>query len=227
MWRKGTLMKLTEFGIDGKMLKWIQDFLTGRKICVRVGTDQSEFRETENGSPQGSVLSPILFNAIINTLEDTLKSIVNLVQFADDGAYWKTARKVNTALFFAQKALYKLKPWADNWNFKISTDKTSVVIFNQLFSKTSLLQKLKYDGKEIPYEKQVKFLGMLFDHRLSWAAHIDDLVTRCQKDLNLMKLVSGTHYGADKIILIRMYTALIRSKIDYGCQAYSSPQNPT
>ena len=63
---------------------------------------------------------------------------------------------------------------------------------------------------------------MLFDHRLTWAAHIKDLAQRCQKDLNLMKLVSGTNFGADKIILIRLYTSLIRSKIDYGCQAYGS-----
>ena len=37
-----------------------------------------------------------------------------------------------------------------------------------------------------------------------------------------MKLVSWTNFGADKIILIRLYTSLIRSKIHYGCQAYGS-----
>ena len=63
---------------------------------------------------------------------------------------------------------------------------------------------------------------MLFDHRLTLAAHIKELTQRCQKDLNLMKLVSGTNFGADKIILIRLYTSLIRSKIHYGCQAYGS-----
>ena len=37
-----------------------------------------------------------------------------------------------------------------------------------------------------------------------------------------MKLVSGTNFGADKIILVRLYTSLKRSKIHYGCQAYGS-----
>ena len=63
---------------------------------------------------------------------------------------------------------------------------------------------------------------MLFDHRLTWAAHIKELTQRCQKDLNLIKLVSGTNFGAHKIILIRLYTSLISSKIDHGCQAYGS-----
>ena len=135
MWRKGTLQKLTEFGLKGKMLKWIQDFLTCRKIRVRVGTDQSDFKDSENGSPQGSVLSPILFNVIINTLEETLKNCVELTQFADDGAFRKTAKNPKAAISAAQKALNILKPWADTWNFKISTAKTSAVIFNRCFKK--------------------------------------------------------------------------------------------
>ena len=91
--------------------------------------------------------------------------------------------------------------------------------------KTHFLPKLTYDGQILPYEKEVRFLGMLFDHRLAWAAHIKELTQRCQKDLNQMKLVSGTNFGADKIILIRLYTSLISSKIDHGCQAYGSAAN--
>ena len=59
-------------------------------------------------------------------------------------------------------------------------------------------------------------------HHPTTPAHIKELTQRCQKDLNLMKLVSGTNFGSDKIILIRLYTSLIRSKIHYGCQAYGS-----
>ena len=129
------------------------------------------------------------------------------------------------AISAALKALNILKPWADTWNFKISTPKTSAVNFNRCFKKkkkTHFLPKLTYDGQILPNEKEVRFLGMLFDHRLTLAAHIKELTQRCQKDLNLMKLVSGTNFGSDKIILIRLYTSLIRSKIHYGCQAYGS-----
>ena len=63
---------------------------------------------------------------------------------------------------------------------------------------------------------------MYFDHELTWKAHIDNLVKRCNGDLNLMRMVSGTSFGADKLTLLRIYFALIRSKLDYGCQAYAS-----
>ena len=61
LWTKGVLDRLVRFGIKGKMLIWIKDFLAGRKMNVRVGSDISDYQECENGSPQGSVLSPILF----------------------------------------------------------------------------------------------------------------------------------------------------------------------
>ena len=163
----------------------------------------TELADSENGSPQGSVLSPILFNVIINTLEETLKNCVELTQFADDGAFWKTAKNPKAAISAAQKALNILKPWADTWNFKISAAKTSAVIINRCFKKRIFSQKLTYDGQILPYEKEVRFLGMLFDHRLTWAAHIKELTQRCQKDL-------------------RLYTSLISSKIYHGCQAYGS-----
>ena len=138
--------------------------------------------------------------------------------------FGKQQKNPKAAISAALKALNILKPWADTWNFKISTPKTSAVNFNRCFQKKkkNFLPKLTYDGQILPNEKEVRFLGMLFDHRLTLAAHIKELTQRCQKDLNLMKLVSGTNFGSDKIILIRLYTSLIRSKIHYGCQAYGS-----
>ena len=93
MWTRGVIDRLVHFGIHGKMLTWIRDFLTGRKMNVRVGSDISDYQECENGSPQGSVLSLILFILIMNTLHDALKRLdIDLSMFADDGLFWKKAR---------------------------------------------------------------------------------------------------------------------------------------
>ena len=85
MWTTGTLIKLNDFGINGKMFHWIHNFLNGRKT-----NDTSDIHDLENGCPEGSVLSPILFNVIINTLDDALGDVPNLLlpQFADDSAIW-------------------------------------------------------------------------------------------------------------------------------------------
>ena len=199
MWRKCVLQKLVQFGIEGNMLLWIQDFLTGRKIQVKLGTVLSDLRDCLNGSPQGAVLSPILFNLIINTLYEALESLpIDLSQFADDGAIWKCANKPKTAIKILQQALNIIHNWCKEWGFKISADKTKCVIFKLRFSTVQLVPKLQLGDKKLEFSADAKFLGMFFDHRLTWSKHIKNLVGNCQKDLSLMRLVSGTYYGGDK-----------------------------
>ena len=45
MWRKGVILKLTQFRIKGKMLRWINDFLADRKIRVKVEDQVSDFQK--------------------------------------------------------------------------------------------------------------------------------------------------------------------------------------
>ena len=111
MWSTGTIMQLSKFGIDGNMLRWIHNFLADRKIHVKVGNQTSNKHPLQNGCPQGSVISHILFNAIINTLRDhLLKHIaIRLSQFADDGAIYTKHSSPALAVKALQEALKTVK----------------------------------------------------------------------------------------------------------------------
>lgn len=65
-----------------------------------------------------------------------------------------------------------------------------------------------------------KFLGVWFDARLTWNVHIDNIVTKCKKVLNVMRCLVGTEWGADRSALKTIYIGLIRSVMDYGCVVY-------
>ena len=148
----------------------------------------------------------------MNTLEETLRRFgLDLSLFADDGLFWKTDKEPIRILPKIQIVLDTILDWALDWGFKISTDKTTVVVFNRDFTMVKQLPKLKYNGKDIQYVKCVRFLGMFFDHKLTWKTHIDNLIKRCNGE-----------FGADELTLLRIYFAFIRSKLDYGCQAYAS-----
>ena len=129
-------------------------FLADRKMNVRVGSDISGFQECENGSLQGSVLSPILFLLVMNTLEETLRRFgLDLSLFADDGLFWKADKDPIRIIPIIQIVLDTILDWSLDWGFKISTDKTSVVVFNKGFTQVERLPKLKYNGKDIQYAK--------------------------------------------------------------------------
>ena len=44
----------------------------------------------------------------------------------------------------------------------------------------------------------------------------------CVKALNLLGVVSSTNWGGDPIVLLRLYRALVRSRLDYGCFIYGA-----
>ncbi|GFT37463.1 putative RNA-directed DNA polymerase from transposon X-element [Trichonephila clavipes] len=80
---------------------------------------------------------------------------------------------------------------------------------------------------QIPVVPDVRFLGVIFDGWLSFLPHILHLRKRCEKSLNLLKVLSNTSWGADRTSLLGVYQAIVLSRIDYGCVAYGSACNST
>ena len=76
---------------------------------------------------------------------------------------------------------------------------------------------IKLDGTSIKVADKAKFLGLVFDQRLTFRAHVKYLKTFCDKALNVLRVVGHTDWGADKVVLLRLYRALVRSRLDYGC----------
>lgn len=68
------------------MYHWVKNFLFGRKIEVRVGTALSSSHPVENGTPQGSVCSPVLFDIMINDIFENVEGSIGRSLYADDGA---------------------------------------------------------------------------------------------------------------------------------------------
>ena len=77
-------------------------------------------------------------------------------------------------------------------------------------------------GQILPYEEEVKYLGMILDKKLNFNNHINNLVVTVKHRLNIIKVVSNLNWGADHTTLLRIYTALCLSKLEYGCQIYGS-----
>ena len=96
------LAKLKGYGIKGKLLKWIETFLTFRKHCVLVNGAASSWTEVVSGVPQGSVLGPILFILYINDLTNVV--ICDMKIFADDTKiYHKTSTRQDPCVHAGQR----------------------------------------------------------------------------------------------------------------------------
>ena len=120
-----------------------------------------------------------------------------------------------------QQCIHRIENWALNNGFKFSKSKTQCVHFCQL-RKLHDDPELYLYGSPIPVVEEFKFLGVIFDRKLSFIPHIKYLKAKCLKAMNLLKVLSHTNWGADCTVLLQLYRSLIRSKLDYGSIVYGS-----
>ena len=88
MWKEGLLIKMNKMGIRGRFYNWVLDFISERRFKVKVGSEISDELEIANGIPQGSTISPVLFNIMINDMFTNMDRRIGSALYADDGVSW-------------------------------------------------------------------------------------------------------------------------------------------
>ena len=98
--------------------------------------------------------------------------------------------------------------------FKFSKTKTQCVHFCQLRG-LHPDPVISIYRSPIPVVEEAKFLGLLFDKKLTFIPHIKALKAKCLKALDVLKVVSNTSWGGNRSVLLNLYRSLVRSKLDY------------
>ena len=137
--------------------------------------------------------------------------------FVDDICITFTSKYIHIAE--RQQGINKVNKRAIINGFKISKSKTQFTDFCQ-FRKMHNNPTLKLDGAEIPVVDQYKFLGVIFEKKLTFIPSIQYLKEKCTKTPKLLRVIVHKDCSADQQTLLKLYRTLIRSKLDYGCPIY-------
>ena len=133
VWYKGFMFRLRQNGIDGKLLEWLNSYLSQRKQKVGLKACFSGLKSIVAGVPQGSVLGLLLFLVYIYDISKYLLSLTRL--FADDSSLFYAAAHIADLAGIINHDLQLLINWARQW----------LVSFNPLKMKLSdLLLKNRF-----------------------------------------------------------------------------------
>ena len=198
------LVKLKNYGITGRTLQVISDFLSGRSFTVKVGDSESNTHNVTSGIPQGSVLGPLLFLLYINDLPDGIKNHVSL--FADDAKMCGRSSTPDQN----QEDLDKLNRWQKLWllNFNTSDGKCKVMHVGQNNPKNVY----HLGGFLLPTVEIEKDLGVHMTCKFDWKDHISYCVG---KATSVMAWITRTVISRDAEVLINLYKSLVRPHLEY------------
>lgn len=168
VWHNGLLYKLIKLNFPRPLIYVLKSFLGDRSFYVRVGDEVSGRMDVPWGVPQGSALSPTLYNLYIHDIPLELPGEnCKLMLYADDTIIFTRDRlinKVNNSLTSSADIIFN---YYSKWKIGINKTKTTLTCFT--FRKTKQLPgvSLTVHNEDIPWNSSLKYLGITLDSHLT------------------------------------------------------------
>lgn len=103
------------------------------------------------------------------------------------------------------------------WRLSLAPHKCAQTVFSKAFRADCDDLKLKLYGRCIPFDSSPKFLGIVFDSRLTFEKHHEFIKEKIKDRLNILKILSyDKNWSLKTHILVNVYKSLIRSVLDYA-----------
>lgn len=128
---------LSKWGINGNMLRFVENFLHNRCFRVIVGDAISTRRTLDRGIPQGSILSVTLFLILMESLYEHIPHGVQIFVYADDVILLASNKCPIELRRTMQQIASALESWSQSVKLQISPEKSNFMHICKKKKKTS------------------------------------------------------------------------------------------
>ena len=161
---------------------------------------------TTYGTPQGSILGPILFTLFINDIPEGLFNPCKI--FADDAKLYRPILSKGDASSL-QKDIDSLVQWSAIWQLPFNVDKCKCM----RIGKENNAHTYHMNQQPLHNVKEEKDLGVIIDNRIKFHTHTSSAIKKANKILGLIK---HTFKALDETTLSLLYTSIVRPHLEYG-----------
>ena len=203
-----------QYGVDGKLLSFILNYLKDRKQRVVIDGQFSTWQPVLSGVPQGSVLGPTLFVLFINDIVNVLSDDTKVLLYADDMKIW---RKVDSAddQTILQNDINRLYRWSVSNKMNFHPSKCKVV---QSTLRHNILPSLyRMNNISLQVSKETN-LAVVIIPKILFNEHHRGIFNKVSHKLGIVK----RNCSFIKCIKSRklFYLSLVRSLFEYCSQVW-------
>ena len=222
------LNSISELGLGETFHRYVSSFLESRKATLNIGDLKSApFALGPKGTPQGAVISPLLFNIAMCKLSKLLCQVkgISHTLYADDITIWcpgGSEGEVETAL---QEAIDQTELFLAGTGLRCSSNKSELLLYrpNRKGAKPKDWKPLSEvdivlhtgSGAPIPRVDAIRVLGMVIESNGYNGRTIAKISTKTENMIRLINRVSNRRGGLREDNLLRLFHAFLMSHITY------------
>ncbi|KAG0413581.1 hypothetical protein HPB47_009273 [Ixodes persulcatus] len=217
------LDRISLLNLGERTYNYVRDFLSHRRAYLSVGDIQSEeFTLGCVGTPQGSVISPMLFNLVMLGLAQELQKLDGIEHtiYADDITIWATTGsdgQIETAL---QDAIDAVENYLQGTGLRCSPDKSELLLYRPTLRgrpplgsthkrPSEEIQLHMRNGGTIPVVSTIRVLGMTIEANGANSTAISKILRQTANTSRLLKRVTNWRQGMKEESLIRLVHSFV------------------
>lgn len=198
---------LIDIKMDLQSIHWILDSLRSRKLKLKDASIT-----VNNGLPQGSCLSPLLFNLYTRDMHELEDDQTQLFQFADDFFILVNGDNFEQTRQKLQAKLTEFQHRCNRKNLTFNPSKTTSI----LFSKEQQDINISTGATTIKQVKLMKLLGLDISFKLTNDTHYRRISSEIASSVAAIEMITTPKGGLYPRIANNSFKSLIRSKIEYA-----------
>jgi len=169
---------LRAMGFPARINKFVENLLSERLIQFVRNNELSGLHVAHKGTPQGSILSPLLFNIYLRRISFRLHSDTHILQYADDIILYSWNPNISLAQESIFSSLSSINEYLSSRGLDLSPLKSKCVVFNRRRSSPLRVERICINNLEVPQVNSARFLGIVLDYRLNGKKHLNLLIKK-------------------------------------------------
>lgn len=214
-WWPDILRTLKNWSCSRNIYNVIKDYFQEREVVLRVGNGEAR-KEVTRGCPQGSVVGPLLWNVLFDSLlRLELGEGVSITAYADDALLLVRGQSTHQLADRGSLAVERVIEWGRERKLTFARAKT---VTTMLKGRLVRPPRLLVEGEHIRCKKEMKYLGVIVGQKMSFEKHVEEITEKMKGVYGRLARQASANRGMTGKHLMTLYRGCVEPALLYGCE---------